>query len=97
MAKQHSVAALMDDVRALADQQERVAIGDVVEALGDRSFAPFLVLVPLIDVSPLGGIAGLADRHGRDGDPGRGANSVRAQAPVAARRSKLLIFLQSSI
>jgi hypothetical protein len=59
MAKEHSVAALLDDVRALAQQQERVAIGDVVEALGARSFAPFLVLVPLIDISPIGGIPGL--------------------------------------
>ncbi|HTH29629.1 MAG TPA: exopolysaccharide biosynthesis protein [Sphingobium sp.] len=53
------MAALLDEMRALAEQQERVAIGDVVEALGARSFAPFLVLVPLIDISPIGGIPGL--------------------------------------
>lgn len=39
--KEHSVAALLDEVRGLAEQQERVAIGDVVEALGACSFAPF--------------------------------------------------------
>jgi hypothetical protein len=59
MGKEHSVGALLDEVRGLAEQQDRVAIGDVVGALGSRSFAPFLVLVPLIDISPIGGIPGL--------------------------------------
>jgi hypothetical protein len=59
MGKEHSVGALLGEVRGLAERQERVAIGDVVEALGTRGFAPFLVLVPLIDISPIGGIPGL--------------------------------------
>lgn len=40
--KEHSVAALLDEVRGLAEQQERVAIGDVVEALGACRFVPFV-------------------------------------------------------
>jgi hypothetical protein len=59
MREQHSVVELVEEVRGLAERSERVAIGDVVEALGARSFAPFLVLVPLIDISPIGGIPGL--------------------------------------
>jgi hypothetical protein len=59
MAYEYSVGALLDKMRALAQQQQRVAVGDVVEALGARSFAPFLVLVPLIDISPIGSIPGL--------------------------------------
>jgi hypothetical protein len=59
MSDAHTVDALLDAVDKLADEKNRVAIGDVVEALGARSFAPFLVLVPLIDISPIGGIPGL--------------------------------------
>ncbi|MGP7795902.1 exopolysaccharide biosynthesis protein [Sphingomonas sp. CLY1604] len=46
----------MDD---LSEQQERVALGDAVEAFGSRSFGPFLLLPALIDISPIGAIPGL--------------------------------------
>ena len=34
----------------------RFAVGDVVEAFGERAFGPFLIILPLIEMSPIGGI-----------------------------------------
>jgi hypothetical protein len=54
-----SVNDILDRIEELAKKNERVAVGDVVESLGNRGFGPFLVVVPLIDISPIGGIPGL--------------------------------------
>lgn len=54
-----SVGDILDAVEELADDNEKVAVGDVVEALGHRGFGPFLVVIPLIEISPIGGIPGL--------------------------------------
>ena len=37
----------------------RFAVGDVVEAFGERAFGPFLIVLPLIEMSPVGGIPGV--------------------------------------
>lgn len=55
----HSVGDILDAIQKLADDQDEVAVGDVVEALGSRGFGPFLVVMPLIDISPVGSIPGL--------------------------------------
>ncbi|MDR6788673.1 hypothetical protein J2Y58_002033 [Sphingomonas sp. BE138] len=55
----HSVGDILDAVEKLADERDRIAVGDVVEALGSRGFGPFLVVMPLIDISPVGSIPGL--------------------------------------
>lgn len=55
----HSVSDILDRIAALADKEDEVAVGDVVEALGNRGFGPFLVVIPLIDISPIGSIPGL--------------------------------------
>ena len=54
-----SVGDILDRIDDLADRHDRVAVGDVVEAMGSRGFGPFLVVIPLIDVSPVGSIPGL--------------------------------------
>jgi hypothetical protein len=54
-----SVGDILDRLNELADKEDRVALGDAVEAFGNRSYGPFLVLFPLIDISPVGGIPGL--------------------------------------
>lgn len=55
----HSVSDILDAINDLADKSDKVAVGDVVEALGSRGFGPFLVVIPLIDISPIGSIPGL--------------------------------------
>lgn len=55
----HSVNDILDRVVELANEEDRVSVGDVVEALGGRGFGPLLVVIPLIDISPIGGIPGL--------------------------------------
>lgn len=54
----HSVGDVLDKLRELADEGD-VQIGHATEAFGSRSYGPFLVIVPLIDISPVGGIPGL--------------------------------------
>ena len=55
----HSVCDILDKLRELADSNDKVAIGDIVEAVGKRSFGPFLLLPALIDISPVGAVPGL--------------------------------------
>lgn len=55
----HSVGDILDSLSELAERQDRVSIGDVVERLGHRSYGPFLLVPALIELSPLGGIPGL--------------------------------------
>ncbi len=55
----HSVGEILDTIEALACDRDRVTVGDVVEALGSRGFGPLLIVMPLIDISPVGSIPGL--------------------------------------
>ncbi|MBO6783035.1 MAG: exopolysaccharide biosynthesis protein [Alphaproteobacteria bacterium] len=50
---------VVDTLRDLADREEEVSVGDVQDAVGQRSFAPFLLICGLIVMSPLGGIPGV--------------------------------------
>jgi hypothetical protein len=54
-----SVNDILDRLEELAGKEKKVALGDVVEALGNRSHGPFLIISALIDISPVGGIPGL--------------------------------------
>ena len=54
----HSVGDVLDTLRELANGGD-VEIGHATEAFGSRSYGPFLIIVPLIDISPVGGIPGL--------------------------------------
>ncbi|GMM92265.1 exopolysaccharide biosynthesis protein [Qipengyuania sp. MTN3-11] len=55
----HSVCNILGKLRELADAQNKVSIGDVLDAIGDRSYGPALMLPALIEISPIGGIPGL--------------------------------------
>ncbi|MDZ4306571.1 exopolysaccharide biosynthesis protein [Allopontixanthobacter sp.] len=54
-----SVCDILDELRHLAADQDRVAIGDVLDAIGDRSYGPALILPALVEISPIGGIPGV--------------------------------------
>ncbi|QZH74277.1 MAG: exopolysaccharide biosynthesis protein [Erythrobacter sp.] len=55
----HSVCDILNTLRSLADRQDRVSIGNVLDAIGHRSYGPALMLPALVEISPLGGIPGL--------------------------------------
>jgi hypothetical protein len=54
----HSVGDVLDKLRELADEGD-VEVGHMMEAFGGRSYGPALVVLPLIEMSPIGGIPGL--------------------------------------
>ncbi len=54
-----SVCDILDELRDLAGTEDRVTIGDVLDAIGDRSYGPALMLPALIEISPIGGIPGV--------------------------------------
>jgi hypothetical protein len=37
----------------------RFAVGDVIEAFGERAFGPFLIVLPMIEMTPVGSIPGV--------------------------------------
>jgi hypothetical protein len=55
----HSVGDILDRLDELADEKDKVSLGQTIEAFGNRSYAPFLIVIPLIDISPVGSIPGL--------------------------------------
>ncbi len=53
------LADLLNRLAAAVSHQDRVALGTLIEAVGDRSFGPLLLLAGLIALSPLSGIPGM--------------------------------------
>ncbi len=54
-----SVRDILDRLEEVAKVEDKVTLGRVVEALGNRSHGPFLIIPAMIDISPVGGIPGL--------------------------------------
>lgn len=54
-----SIGDILDRIEGLAKNKDEVALGDVVEALGNRGYGPFLLVPALLEMSPIGGIPGL--------------------------------------
>lgn len=50
---------LLAMIRDLGDRQNQVTIHDIREAIGERSFGPFLLVPAVIEMSPIGGIPAL--------------------------------------
>jgi hypothetical protein len=62
MAKQDAEEGFGDVIDQLAetgDRNDQVSLGDLQEAIGRRSFGPFLLVPAIIEASPIGGIPGL--------------------------------------
>lgn len=55
----HSVRAIVDTLCETADRHARVCAGDVLDAIGHRSYGPALLVPALIEMSPIGGLPGL--------------------------------------
>lgn len=55
----HSVEEAVEALEELADKQDEIGIGDVLDEFGRRSFGPFLMIFALLEITPLGGIPGV--------------------------------------
>lgn len=51
-----SIGDVVDGIEAIADEQDEVAIDDLLDKFGDRSFAPLMLILALVGISPVGGI-----------------------------------------
>jgi len=54
-----ALADLLDRLADLGEQETSVTVGQIREAVGDRSFGPFLLVPALVEISPVGAIPGL--------------------------------------
>ena len=54
-----NIGGILDRLDELAGKGDRVSLGEVVEALGNRGDGPFLLVPALIEMSPVGGILGV--------------------------------------
>ncbi len=55
---------LLDHIQEKAEAQDTMPLGDLLDAVGRRSYGPLLLLVGLIAVSPLSGIPGVPSTIG---------------------------------
>jgi hypothetical protein len=58
-AQAGSVEGILQCLDKSVEDQERVTVGDLIDALGFRSYGPFLMIPAVIEISPLGAIPGL--------------------------------------
>jgi len=54
-----SVCDILDCLDDVAKEHNEVSIGDVLDAIGNRSYGPFILVPALIVVTPIGGIPGV--------------------------------------
>ncbi len=54
-----SLGEILDCFVELAQKDERVLVSDMVDAIGTRSYGPFLIVPAIVELSPLGGVPGV--------------------------------------
>jgi hypothetical protein len=59
MSDKNRLTNLLDQLKDLSENQDNVSVGDVVNVFNHRSYAPFLIIPPLFEMSPIGGIPGV--------------------------------------
>jgi hypothetical protein len=59
-AEVHSVTDILDKLEKTAHASGQVKGSEIVHAFGNRSYGPLLTLPPLLEISPLGGVPGVA-------------------------------------
>lgn len=55
----HDLEQLLDHLQQVGGEQDEVQVGDLVDAVGRRSFGPLLLVAGLVPLSPLSGIPGV--------------------------------------
>lgn len=56
---QAGLEQVIDGIIELGKKQDKVAISEIQDSLGRRSFGPFLFVPAIVEISPVGGIPGL--------------------------------------
>ncbi|WP_086606488.1 exopolysaccharide biosynthesis protein [Erythrobacter donghaensis] len=51
-----SIGEVVDGIEDIAEREDDVSIDDLLDEFGDRSFAPLMLILALIGVTPVGGI-----------------------------------------
>jgi hypothetical protein len=51
-----SIGEVVDGIEDIAEKEDKVSIDDLLDTFGDRSFAPLMLILALIGVSPVGAI-----------------------------------------
>lgn len=51
-----TIGAVVEGIKQIARDQDEVSIGDLIRTFGDRSFAPLMLVLALVGISPVGGI-----------------------------------------
>lgn len=54
-----SIGGVVDGIEKVACKQKEVSIADLLDEFGDHSFAPLMIILALIGVSPVGAIPGV--------------------------------------
>ena len=54
-----NVREAVENLEGLADRKSEVRVGDILDEFGKRSFGPFLLLLGLLEVTPIGSIPGI--------------------------------------
>jgi len=52
----NNVCGIINRLTEIGDKNDTVSIGDIIDALGTRSYGPVLLVPALVGVSPIGGI-----------------------------------------
>ncbi len=53
------LSEISDNLNELASEQDSVSVGHIIEKLGSRGYAPFLIVPAAIEISPIGGLPGV--------------------------------------
>lgn len=51
-----TIGAVVEGIKQIARDQDEVAIGDLIRTFGDRSFAPLMLILALVGITPVGGV-----------------------------------------
>ncbi|WP_265587261.1 exopolysaccharide biosynthesis protein [Sphingomicrobium arenosum] len=55
----HSIADILECLEEIGEKQGCVKVGDIADAFGSRTYAPFIIVPALLELSPIGAIPGV--------------------------------------
>ena len=55
----HTVADILDSLDELSDEDDKVSLGQIMDAFGARTYGPMIMLPALLELTPVGAIPGV--------------------------------------
>ncbi|NNC48764.1 MAG: exopolysaccharide biosynthesis protein [Sphingomonas sp.] len=55
----HSIADILECLHQIGEEHGCVSVGDMADAFGTRTYAPFLIVPALLELTPLGAVPGV--------------------------------------